>query len=377
MIDERVEHVGEILRAALVGRELDATDDLFHGVVVKGGEEPHRLHVIGRLVAEIGIQVDRGEAPAGENFRDLGDGGLIVSRDRLAGGIELQRAVGLEEIQPEGEELHDFARIIFVGQRDGDAAGVEGGLGVAERAEINTHHRAERDRFEEVAEIAEGSAHEVIVVVGEAEGIVVERALHIGDDEDFAEGKGDALAELVGSAERKFPPRGLTILIGIGRCVGVEDGVVVEIGVGRREVKRRGQSDLRIDPRAEIGLAFAGERIDLGLRRAEGGLDQKPGGLRGGERRIGEHGRRGRRREEEAGAVLDERALEFSGGVAGGLDAEENAPVLDGLHNVGGGERARGGELPEDVADLTVGQAEQLDAYFARIAEAEVGDSLR
>ena len=191
----------EVLRAALVGGNDHAVHDALLGVVMKRRVEHHRIDVIGGAGPEIRVYLGGEIRPAGEDLRHLRDRGLIVGRDRQAVAAERERAVGLQLVQPDREKLHDLTRVIFVGARAGDGVG----LGIAQRTEIVAHDRAQRDVLEQRAEIAEGAIAEDIVVVGEALRVSLAEA-HVGDDHDFAQGEGDALAKLVGGGQHVFPP---------------------------------------------------------------------------------------------------------------------------------------------------------------------------
>ena len=170
VVDEGIEHVLEIFRAALVGGNLDAVENRLGAVFMKGREEHHGGEVVGGGTPEV-VHVGGigSEGPAGKYFGDLGDGLLVVGRDGDAGRVELEGAVGVELIQTNGEKLHDLARVVLIGGGQRIAAGVKGGLGVAQRGEVNAHQGTEGNVFEELAEVTEGPVDEVIVVMGEVE----------------------------------------------------------------------------------------------------------------------------------------------------------------------------------------------------------------
>ena len=288
----------KIAHAALCGRDRGGEDggEILDAVVVEGGEENHRP---GEAVdgTAAGAEVGGAEVgPAGEDFGQLGDGRLIVSGDGETVRAEGKGAVGLEHREPDGEKLHDLAGVVLVGRGAGDGIG----FAVAEGAEVVAHHRVKGDVFEESAEVAEGALAKDIVVVGDGLGLIVAAEAHVGDDEDLAEGVGDALAKLVGSGEGVFEPRGLAV----GRVNGVPIGEARAAAVGGAVVAHGvlvggvGQGDLSGDPRVEVA---AGEGVDLGFLRAESGLGEETGGIGGGDAGQGD-GRRGGGRDEGLGA---------------------------------------------------------------------------
>ena len=231
----------------------------------------HGVDVVGGRTPEIrgGCRAGRLKRPAGEDFRHLGDGRLIVGGDGQPGGIEFERAVGLELIEADGEELHDLARVVLVGRGEQVALVIVGGLRAAQRAEVDAHDRAERDVFEQGAEIAEGAVHKQVVVVRHALRVVEERAVNVGDDKELAQGEGDALTELIGRSRGDLPPRSLAILVAELRVVA-QRRVGVEVRPRGVEMQRGGERHLRGDPAVEIDEAFARECVDFGPGRAEG-----------------------------------------------------------------------------------------------------------
>eukprot|EP00967_Tisochrysis_lutea_P158541 scaffold324392_cov53-Tisochrysis_lutea.AAC.2 len=98
---------------------------------------------------------------------------VVVRRDGLAGTVELARAVGRELPQTDGEELHDLACVVLVGEL------ARGG------ARAHAMH---------VKVAAKGVAHEDVIVAEPTLGLFV---VACGRYDDLRERKGDALAELV------------------------------------------------------------------------------------------------------------------------------------------------------------------------------------
>ena len=72
------------------------------------------------------------------------------------------RAIGIELVQADREELHHFARVVLIGL---PAAGVF--LEIAPGIEEEAHPGIERERLEQLAEIAEGMGGEHIPIGGD------------------------------------------------------------------------------------------------------------------------------------------------------------------------------------------------------------------
>ena len=304
--------------------------------------------------------------PAGEDFGQLGDGRLIVGRDGESVRAEGEGAVGLELGQADGEELHDFAGVVLVGRGAGDGVG----FGVTQGAEVAAHRRVEGDVFEEGAEVAEGAVAEEIVVVGDGFSLVVAAEAHVGDDEDLAEGEGDALAKLVGSGEGVFEPRGLAVVRVDGVPIAETLGAAIGVAVGDRgrAVRGKRQGHLRGDPGVDTA---AGEGVDFGLSGSEGGLGEQARGIGYRDTRERDGGRRVGRDEGARTRTLDEGALHLAGGIFGGVDADRDLTALQRLEQLGPAIKSRGGETPLRTVDLSVG-AEAEDKVFVG-AEDKIG----
>src|SRR5262245_43613601 len=89
------------------------------------------------------------------------DDRLIVSRNSYTLGVPLLGAIQIELDEPNGEQLHQLARIVLVWP---DIERVVW-LTVTAHVEVLAHHRMERDLLQQLTEIAEGAAREQIVVV--------------------------------------------------------------------------------------------------------------------------------------------------------------------------------------------------------------------
>ena len=108
------------------------------------------------------VGVVAGDVPteAGEDRGQALDVGVGVGRDGLTGRVELLRSIVIQLIEADGEELHDFARVVLVG--------IGGGVAfvVAEHGEHLAHHRVEGHVLKQCAEVAEGILAQQVVVVG-------------------------------------------------------------------------------------------------------------------------------------------------------------------------------------------------------------------
>ena len=147
------------------------------------------------------------------------------------------------------------------------------GLAVALHAQVLAHDRVQRDLPEEVAVVPERVAEQDVLVGGEPP-LVLAEAVRPGDDEDLAEGEGDALAELVLGTDRLTPPD--------------VDVLVPAIRLRRARQTRahgiRRQRELRVDPR--LGPEPAG-RLDVLEPRSERRLLDEAERVGRGERAVG------------------------------------------------------------------------------------------
>ena len=211
--------------------------------------------------------------PAREDMRETDNFTLAVSVDGLKARVQNQGPVRPHPEEADGEELLDLAGVVLVR----DAAHRKIGFVVPQHIEIPTHRRRERGRFEEVAEIAEGSGVELVIEVGERLPAIVERTLG-RHDVDLAEGEGDALAQLVRARDRVPPP-------GIKEERFVKLGATLDVGApGPQDLWQRLRSRLReliLDPK--LITAFSSARhdrlhgLDIGDTRSERRLRQEAG----------------------------------------------------------------------------------------------------
>ena len=127
-----------------LGSDVVAVRDFAQRIEPVAGRAP-----VGRFVgAGIGLVV----IPPGESMGETDDFLLAISGDRLADGIEHQRAVRVQPIEADAEQLQDFAGIVLIG----DAAGGFVGPLVTKHIKIAAHRRMESHVFQQVAGIAEG-----------------------------------------------------------------------------------------------------------------------------------------------------------------------------------------------------------------------------
>ena len=121
-----------------------------------------------------------------------------------------------------------------------DALVIERGFTVPQRAEVDAHVGAQRHILEELAEITKGAPNQQIVVLSVTVLPAGDGTVGIGGDENLAQGKGDALTELVGGVDGELPPGVLAVGVadaGVqyrGHCVGVTAGTA---GIVEREIR--------------------------------------------------------------------------------------------------------------------------------------------
>ena len=341
---------------------------LLAGVMARG-HLAHRVNPV-RSRAEGGV-VGAGVIviPARERVREADDRVLVVGGDELALGIEHQRAIRVHAIEPDGEELLDLPRVVFVR----NAARRLVGLVIAQHVEIAAHRRVQGHVFEQGACVAEGIGQQHVVVIADRVGAIGERAGG-GDDQDFAERECDALAELVGCGDGVLPPRILGERVRVGVAVRVRLGAVLE---DIRVMLRDRLGELVVDPSRKAQRLHRG---DLRRIRAEGGLHEEACGSVAVERalrarrarRVAPRQRRGRGEGLRRGLEA-EVAADFAGWVVGGVDVDVRRAVLDDLHDLRGGECAGTGDVPHVAAVLLRRSGVDVEDDLARIAIPRIG----
>jgi len=239
--------------------------------------------------------------------------------------------------EADGEKLHDFARVVFVGFVAGD--GIR--LAVAHHAEVGAHHGAEGDILEEVAVVSEGIPEQHVVVECNAFVRTIELT-KLRDDKDLGEGEGHALAELIRCGECALPPdfvaRALPAAALVTACdpfVGAGyDGVAVVAGW---------HGELGIDP---WGVGISGQSSELCFGGAEGDLGEEARGLSDG---VGMGGRGWscfHRRHGLPTGCGEELTDDFRSADGGGVDANPKLSSGEGLEDLLAAETARRSEVP-------------------------------
>ncbi len=189
---------------------------------------------------------------------------LVVGGDGLSIVVELERSVLIQFVKSDGEQLHDFARVVLV------RAGVQHRvrLVVMHHVEVIAHGWVKGDVLEQLSKIAEGILGQQIPVGRHAFRMIIHGVAVAGDDHELTQREGDALAQLVRRIDHGVPPRLLEL-------------VVTRIGIGRQGRDRLINSRQR---RCGRGVELLAQEIDeallLQLRqervgRAEGRLSQK------------------------------------------------------------------------------------------------------
>ncbi len=287
----------EIVLAAVAGRQrlrrtvgvvaAIAEQRLRVGFVVMVVIADHRRVVGRRPVAARRVAVEAaGVAPPGEHLRVCAHGRLRIRRNRLAGGVGLwvaagridRREIRMAQHQPDREQLHDLARIVFV--RVGTECWIAGF--VAPIGQHLAHRRAARDVIEQRRKRAgtvdaasvvptDAVTCERVVVLGECHRIATEHALRIRCHHDLAECPRHALAQLIRRRDGRLQPcLQPVVLAGIGQhrnAVGLLD--VGTFGRGRHR-------QLLIDP---LRIADSAQVRDLGGGRSERGHTEKARGF--------------------------------------------------------------------------------------------------
>ena len=147
VIENCIETILQILRLSLSRRQCDTIQNRFCAGVMVLGKSHHRLAII-RLDVAPRWRSGLIPIPAGENVRVSFHHVLVVSRNRLAVDIELLRAVLIEFVQANREQLHDLPRVILVWRH----------LRIAGHAEVIPHTRIQRYFQQGITEVTEGVA---------------------------------------------------------------------------------------------------------------------------------------------------------------------------------------------------------------------------
>ena len=100
--------------------------------------------------------VDRVEFPTGQHPRQVSDVRLRIAFLGLALRIEQRGTVDAEFVQADSEQLHHFARIVFVRHPAGRCIF----LGVAAHIQVNAHRAGQGHSFEQFAISSKGALFE-------------------------------------------------------------------------------------------------------------------------------------------------------------------------------------------------------------------------
>ena len=216
-----------------------------------------------------GIATSQIVVPAREHPREAGN--IVLAVGFLQRAVqELRCAVEIKLDEADGEQLHDFACIIFVRQRAGGCVVFH----IAAKGEEFPHRRTGRDRLQQRTVVAEGIGFEQVEVGGgrKRSPARTDKAIN-GGDHDFGQGQRHALAQGVGSAEHLQPGSGIEPRLGVlvdRRVVSVRDQPVP--AAGRYRCRK-----LLIDPCRITDRLHASNLIARGTHRR---LREKPGGIR-------------------------------------------------------------------------------------------------
>ena len=180
------------------------------------------------------------------------------------------RAIRIELVQADREQLHHLARIVLVRLT---AARVL--LEIAAGIEEIAHRCIERERFEQLAEVAEGMRREHIPIGGYQARGIERREGGEGHDEHFRQRERHSLAHLVGTREQLIPDHAVAEFVRAITPFG-GDGIVAtrveprDAGLATRLVVTD------IEPRQKPATL---ERRDLGLVHRKLGLQRETYGF--------------------------------------------------------------------------------------------------
>jgi hypothetical protein len=179
-----------------------------------------------------------------------------VAVERRAVGPALDRAVGVELVQPDGHQLHDLTGVVLVG-----LAARRIFLLVAARVQVVAHRRVQRDVLQQRAEVAGDAGHQHVPVLGHHVLRPVGADVVGRHHEDLRQRERHALAQAVARDHELLPDHA----VGVDRVVGLA-GDPRPAGEGGRRV------ELFAQPRQVALGAHVG---DLCLGRGELRLQQE------------------------------------------------------------------------------------------------------
>ena len=245
---------------------------------------PHRITIVRNRPVDLGWTGQRRrQNPAGKDAGKLLDRRLIIGGDRIAAPIQLPGAVPIQEEGPDGEQLQDLARVIFIRLRP-DAVPADGRRGgraslttVVQHVEETTHRRMQGHVREQLAIVAKRSPIEQLLIASHP---ARERHVHPGDHQDLAQGERDPLAQLVlaiqGIEEEMALEQIIRVVVPLAISGALQRRTRLRPEREIRIVRQRGP-ELLVQERLEPDALHVG---DQGNRRAKCRLLEKAHGVR-------------------------------------------------------------------------------------------------
>ena len=265
MVEQRVEREFQAVLRRRARRDCQVEEGLRAGFVKLriGLHRPDdAIRIRSATAAETCVRgVLRSPAPTGEHACQARDVGVAIGLDRLSVD-QFRRAIEVDLGEADREELHDLAREVLVGH----AAGHWIGLLVAQVRQVNAHHRAGRDAFEQRAVVAERMLAEQVDIVRETVGGGSDRPTFGRYDDDLRQRELHSLAQLVRRGDRLLPER----VLHEDEIAAEQQRVVVRLYVGQmRNLRKR---ELLVDP---AGIAECLHAGDVRVSRTEARLHQE------------------------------------------------------------------------------------------------------
>ena len=231
MVEHDAQRLVEVLLRGLTRGHRIAENGLRVHIVIAVNRN-HRPDEVWRIMRLRRLPRSGRIGPPGENSRHVLNLRLIVGRNRLPLVVELQRAIGIEQISPNRKQLQKFAAVIFVWQ----GAGGRIRFVVVHHVEIKAHARRQRDRLHDVFVVPECIPREEVQIRHHS----FDRDLQTGDDKNLSKRERDPLAQLIRRVDCVVHKLALRIDDGGHR--------------GRRRNDRWSDALLRAQPTAETGL---------------------------------------------------------------------------------------------------------------------------
>ena len=196
------------------------------------------------------------QAEAGEDTRQIGNIGLRVAFQLDAVGIGLDRAIQIELVQANAEQLHHLACVVLVRLTTGGGIFLE----IAPRVEVAAHGRAQRHGLQQLAKITQGARAQRVPVLRHGVAAPLEVDAHQGHDKELRQSQRQPLAHRIRRRQQLVP-----------------DHEVCRVGVVVKMVIVKGAVAMRVQP---VNALLSWRGIELCVQPSRETLGTHAGQLR-------------------------------------------------------------------------------------------------